>query len=61
MKYCYDLMFDGHQSYHGNVKTQLRLLLVFEFLGTRSFFENRLRKLVPPFAASIEAKFERLL
>ena len=49
------LIFDWHQSYHGNVTTPLRLLLAFEFLGTIS------RELVPPFAASITAKFERFL
>ena len=49
------LIFDWHQSYHGNVTTPLRLLLAFEFLGTVS------RELVPPFAASITAKFERFL
>ena len=41
--------------------TPLRFLLAFVFLGTWSFFTNRLRELVPPLVASVMAKFEQIL
>ena len=39
----------------------LRFLLAFVFLGTRSFFRNRLRELVPSLVAWVVAKFEQIL
>ena len=42
--------------------TPLRFLLAFVFLGTRSFFfQKLLRELVPPLVASVVAKFEQIL
>ena len=52
-------MFYWHQSYHGNIMTPLSCLLALVFLGSKGFFRNRLRELVPPFVASVMAKFEQ--
>ena len=51
-------MFYWHHSYHSSLTTPLYFLLPFVFLGTKSFFKNRLRELVPPLIASIITKFE---
>ena len=54
-------MFYWHHSCHDNVMTPFRFLLSFAFFGTRRFFRNRLRELVPPLVASMMAKFEQIL
>ena len=39
--------------------TPLSCLLALVFLGSKGFFRNRLRELVPPLVASVMAKFEQ--
>ena len=41
--------------------TPLRFLLALVFLGTRNFFGNRLRELVPPFAACLNNFHQSIL
>ena len=54
-------MYYWHRSCHGNVMMPVLVLLVLIFLGTSSFFSNRLTEPVHPLVASIMAKFEQIL